>query len=92
MGQNFDQAKRDNTFWPMPNILEGSVLTHQGFINFFKGNRFCEFTGNFENDVQAKATVIGCMKEDETIVNIEMPNKPMKKLLLRNGVTFYEEI
>ena len=25
MGQNFDQAKRDNTFWPMPNILTGSV-------------------------------------------------------------------
>ena len=66
--------------------------THQGFINFIKGNRFCEFTGNFENDVQAKATVIGCMKEDETIVNIEMPNEPMKKLLLRDGVTFNEEI
>ena len=65
---------------------------HWGFINFFKGNRFCEFTGNFENDVQAKATVIGCMKEDETIMNIEMPNEPMKKLLLRNGVTFNEEI
>ena len=26
MGQNFDQAKRDNTFWPTPNILGGSVL------------------------------------------------------------------
>ena len=26
MGQNFDQAKCDNTFWPMPNILKGSVL------------------------------------------------------------------
>ena len=25
MGQNFDQAKRDNTFLPMPNILKGSV-------------------------------------------------------------------
>ena len=25
MGQNFDQAKCDNTFWPMPNILKGSV-------------------------------------------------------------------
>ena len=25
MGQNFDQAKRDYTFWPMPNILKGSV-------------------------------------------------------------------
>ena len=21
MGQNFDQAKRDNSFWPRPNIL-----------------------------------------------------------------------
>ena len=26
MGQNFDQAKRDNTFWPMLNILKGSVV------------------------------------------------------------------
>ena len=25
MGQNFDQVKRDNTFWPMPIILKGSV-------------------------------------------------------------------
>ena len=25
MGQNFDEAKRDNTFWPMLNILKGSV-------------------------------------------------------------------
>ena len=25
MAQNFDQAKRDNTFWPTPNILGGSV-------------------------------------------------------------------
>ena len=27
MGQNFDQAKCDNTFWPRPNILKGSVHT-----------------------------------------------------------------
>ena len=27
MAQNFDQAKRDNTFWPTPNILGGSVCT-----------------------------------------------------------------
>ena len=25
MGQNFDQAKHDDTFWPMPNILNPSV-------------------------------------------------------------------
>ena len=25
-GQNFDQAKRDNTFWPRPNILHGKVI------------------------------------------------------------------
>ena len=25
VAQNFDQAKSDNTFWPMPNILKGSV-------------------------------------------------------------------
>ena len=27
MAQNFDQAKHDNTLWPMPNVLKGSVLT-----------------------------------------------------------------
>ena len=26
MGQNFDQGKRDSTFWPRPNILKGSVF------------------------------------------------------------------
>ena len=30
MGQNFDQAKRDNTFWPRPNILTGSVCRLRG--------------------------------------------------------------
>ena len=25
MAQHFDQAKNDNTLWPMPNILKGSV-------------------------------------------------------------------
>ena len=28
MGQNFDQAKCDNTSWPGPNILTGSVTFH----------------------------------------------------------------
>ena len=31
MGQNFDQVKRDNTFWPMPNILKGSVKRERIF-------------------------------------------------------------
>ena len=31
MAQNFDQAKRDNTFWPTPNILGGSVNKLQTF-------------------------------------------------------------
>ena len=26
MGQNFDQANRDNTFWPRPNIFTGSLF------------------------------------------------------------------
>ena len=30
MGQNFDQAKRDNTFWPRPNILHPSVCRSLG--------------------------------------------------------------
>ena len=34
MAQNFDQAKCDNTFWPMPNILKGSVpMNIQEFLN-----------------------------------------------------------
>ena len=35
MGQNFDQAKRDDTFLPMPNILTGSVfftISGVGFV------------------------------------------------------------
>ena len=34
MAQNFDQTKRDNTFWPRPNILTGSVLIFRctGFL------------------------------------------------------------
>ena len=33
MAQNFDQTKHDNTFWPGPNIMHGSVLT----IEVWKG-------------------------------------------------------
>ena len=29
MGQNCDQAKCDDTFWPVPNILMASVLADQ---------------------------------------------------------------
>ena len=32
MAQNFDQAKCDNTFWPRPNIMTGSVLPSFVFI------------------------------------------------------------
>ena len=32
MAQNFDQAKRDNTFWTTPNILGGSVLLEHTFL------------------------------------------------------------
>ena len=34
MGQNFDQAKRDDTFWPIPNILKGSVHIVEILLNF----------------------------------------------------------
>ena len=36
MGQNYDQAKRDNTFWPRPNILHPSVTvkTFQSIVSF----------------------------------------------------------
>ena len=30
MGQNFDQAKPDDTFWLMPNILKGIV--HEKYV------------------------------------------------------------
>jgi hypothetical protein len=36
MAQNFDQAKRDNTFWPTPNILGGSVQSRGWCIKFAK--------------------------------------------------------
>ena len=42
MGQNFDQAKCDDTFWPLPNILKGSVhvlLGTAGLSNFELGFR-----------------------------------------------------
>ena len=29
MGQHFDQAKRDDTFWHMQNILKGSVWPNE---------------------------------------------------------------
>ena len=35
MGQNFDQAKRDNTFWPRPNILKNVVFLSQPFFSEF---------------------------------------------------------
>ena len=37
MGQNFDQAKRDNAFWPTPKILKGSVW----FVSFSVKNYIC---------------------------------------------------
>ena len=36
MGQNFYQVKRDNTFWPMPNILKGSVQLFINKVIFFQ--------------------------------------------------------
>ena len=34
MGWNFDQAKRDNIFWPRPNIMHPSVCTLKKFGYF----------------------------------------------------------
>ena len=49
MGQNFDQAKRDNTFWPRPNILHPSVVTKIALLN----NQFkllrCQILSRFIN-------------------------------------------
>ena len=33
MGQNFDQATNDNTFWPMPNIVHQSVNWKENYPN-----------------------------------------------------------
>ena len=52
------------------------------------GNHFCEFSGNFEHKFQAKASINGCINGEQTNVNIELPNEPMIKLVLKNGLTF----
>ena len=52
------------------------------------GNHFCEFSGNFEHKYQAKAFINGCINGEQTNVNIELPNEPMTKLVLKNGQTF----
>ena len=53
---------------------------------------FCEFSGIFENDIHAKASIIGCnINGEETIVNIELQNEPMKKFILKNGTTFEKD-
>ena len=41
MAQNFDQAERDNTFWPMPNILKGSVPSFPTYKSEVNWNQFC---------------------------------------------------
>ena len=51
MGQNFDQGKRDSTFWPRQNILKGSVSTRSSINTwlfteidvFKKQNKKCGF-------------------------------------------------
>ena len=53
---------------------------------------FCEFSGIFENDIHAKASIIGCNNGDETIIVVELKNESMKKFILRSGVTFEKDI
>ena len=55
-------------------------------------NTFCEFSGSFENDSNAKASIIGCINGEETKVNIKLQNEPMKKFILRSGKTFEKDV
>ena len=55
LGRNFDQAKRDNTFWPRPNIMHPSVnLCHDLFctllwsVNVGNMYHWCKRTQVFE--------------------------------------------
>ena len=41
MGQNFDQVKCGNTFFPMPNILKGSVSTCNYLVTRLDKARHC---------------------------------------------------
>ena len=59
MGQNFDQAKRDNTFCPVPNILTGSVVQFvikvgKFFLKVVMGNKIIftsnTISGSYSND------------------------------------------
>ena len=45
MGQNFDQAKCDNTFWPRPNILTGSVCSMHSYSTKNSSTKFCTRNG-----------------------------------------------
>ena len=69
--------------WPM-----GS----KDLIFLTETSKFCEFSGSFENDFHAEASIIGCINGDETKVNIEIQNEPIKKFILKNGITFEENI
>ena len=53
---------------------------------------FCEFSGIFENDFHGKASIIGCINGDETIVIIELQNEPMRKFILKNGLTLEKDV
>ena len=52
MGQNFDQAKYDNTCWPKPHILTGSVLKVLISLKPSQNSGFCwqTFSTNLPKD------------------------------------------
>ena len=52
----------------------------------------CAFSGNFENDLLAKADVKGCISDEQTRVEIMWPDQGVEPrnivlLLLKNGTT-----
>ena len=65
MGQNFDQAKHDDTFWSMPNILMASVNSIVKKIGRFfqKFGAFLEYLNfrpkNWHDSQQKKDEVVG---------------------------------
>ena len=67
MGQNFDQVKRDNTFWPMPNIL---CQSERWFA--FSKIVFCAGTKGFEEALNA-VKFLGWLKKFGPAQNILGP-------------------
>ena len=55
MAQNFNQAKRDNTFWTTPNILGGSVLLVHTFLELDDSALwFCDWNKDYSDKAEVQ--------------------------------------